>query len=79
MDTNALWSELWNKGIPLFLLTVAVVKLWQVWREDTKQAAQQREENIKALGELKAAILDNSGKTADLTKSLSEFFLKHFP
>jgi hypothetical protein len=68
-----------TQGLPIAGLVVIVVTLWTTWRADTKEASEQRERNIEALGKLSDQIAANKTETAALTKSLSEFFLKHFP
>lgn len=68
-----------TQGLPIAGLIVIVVTLWTTWRADTKEAAEQRERNIAALENLADKIQENRNETAALTKSLSEFFLKHFP
>lgn len=76
---DQLWQQLWNAGIPLGLLAVGIVVLWTTWRSDIAIATKQRDDFIAALADLKAQIATNARETGALTKSLSEFFLKHFP
>jgi len=68
-----------TQGLTVAVLIVGIVVLWQTWRADTKEAAEQRERNIAALEQLSGKIEESKKETAALTKSLGDFFLKHFP
>lgn len=68
-----------TQGVAVAILLFGIVVLWQTWRADTKDAAEQRERNIAVLEKLSDKIEANRVETEALTKSLSDFFLKHFP
>lgn len=73
------WQFVREQGFTIFILCVGLFAVWQTWRDDTKEAYAQRERNIAALEKLGEQIEKNKAETAALTKSLSDFFLKHFP
>jgi len=73
------WKFISEQGFTIFILCVGLFAVWNTWRADTKEAAAQRERNIEALETLGKRIESISDKTADLSKSLSDFFLKNFP
>lgn len=72
-------QQLWNAGIPLFLLVVGIVVVWRQWRLDMTEAASQRERTVDALKSLEGKIQAQVDETSKLTKSLSEVILKRSP
>jgi predicted negative regulator of RcsB-dependent stress response len=51
-----IWQQLWNAGIPLFILAVGIVVIWKTWRADMKTSEAQRDDMVKAIRELTARI-----------------------
>jgi len=49
---DAILQQLWNAGIPLFLLVVAIIVVWQQWRADIAVSNKQRDAMVDALTKL---------------------------
>lgn len=72
-------QQLWNAGIPLFLLVVGIVVVWRQWRLDMTEAASQRERTVDALKSLEGKVQAQVDEISKLTKSLSEVIPKRSP
>lgn len=61
---DQIWAQLWQAGIPLFLLAFGIVVVWRQWRADIEIGNRQRDamvDAIKALSDdIKKAL---NGKT----------------
>jgi hypothetical protein len=49
---DQIWAQLWNAGIPLFILAVGIVVVWKQWRADIAIGNQQRDAMVTAINSL---------------------------